>query len=349
MSTASGFTSFGIIRKRMADLYADFALRIKESGSFGTQTTADAPDIFPTDPLVQIMATTSASLHEVWEAVELWYAQLDPNTAEGVYLEYLHGRRLGVSRAVGQGDPEYRTAILNLLGTKTPRTNIEILAAARPDVDCALLLTSTVENPLPNIPAPGNALVVKGADIDFDALAQDIFTHVELGLHQFYGEQTGSVSASPCVTYKFIKARPLFCSVQIKGRPVDACTATDIPSLKAEAALRLSAITNACILGSNISSADVLRALGDLPSMVVQDVKLARRAKLLTACDADNAPLVTIDGVEQPWANDKICGFDAGEVWCAEHSGCLPVLPWEYVAFDTQFIEIIFLADEEVC
>ena len=94
MVTVSGFTTSGIIRKRMADLYSDFALRIKESGVFGTQTTVDAPDLFPADPLVQIMATTAGSLHELWEAVELWFSQLDPRTASGTYLEFLHGSHM---------------------------------------------------------------------------------------------------------------------------------------------------------------------------------------------------------------------------------------------------------------
>lgn len=344
MPTVSGFTTFGIIRKRMADLYADFALRIKQGGVFGTQTTADAPDLFPSDPLVQIMATASASTHELWEAVELFYAQLDPNTASGVYLEYLHGARLGITRDPGQTDAEYRAAIQAALA-RPLRHDLTVVAAARPDISCAVLLTSTADAPIEGVPAPGNMLVVKGCDPDYTALAEDLYNSVELGLHQFYGDVTASYQppGGGCVTYKVQPAQPLFAAVEVHGYYTDSCGGSNADAVRSTVLARLQAEFDTCAVGTLLSTATAMRAIGALSGFIVTDVRLARRARQLWGndCDPTDAPMVTICGVETPWVTSITCGFNAGEVWCPLSSSCMDARPWEYLAFDEQFITVV--------
>lgn len=344
MVTVSGFTTFGIIRKRMADIYSDFALRIKESGVFGTQTTADAPDLFPTDPLVQIMATTSASLHELWEVVELWFAQLDPRTASGTYLEFLHGSRLGIARAGGQTDSEYRAAILSAF-SRPARTDIVTVATARPDIDCAVLLTSSTEAPIEGIPTPGNALVVKGCGVDFQALATDIYTYVDLGVHHLYGEVVAyhQPAVGGCITYNFMEAKAVFAAVEVHGYYTDTCGLSPESDVLAAIYARLRDTYSECGLGIGFNAATASLAIGAITGFVVTDIRIARRAKELwpDGCALDDATHVMLCGVSTPWATSTTCAFDAGETWCAPVDGCLSILPWEHVSFDPQFITVV--------
>lgn len=344
MPTTSGYTTFGIIRKRMADLYADFAQRIKEGGVFGTQTTADAPDIFPTDPLVQIMTVTSASTAELWEAVEKWYQQLNLETAEGVYLEFVHGRRAGILRDIGQTDDSYRAAIRGALASPA-RSTITTVATSLASIECAALVVSSVENPIPDVPAPGNALVIKGCNPDYDELAQALYDSVELGLHQFYGDIVASVRPPDggCVTYRFIKAEPLFIALEIVGYFTTTCGESIVDDIVTASTARLTAAFsgNACALGGNFNSALAATLLSGLPEFVVTEVRVARRARQLFPIDCDfTGVAVDVCGVVTPWATATTCGTGAGEVWCEPVVGCVSLLPWEYVAFDTQFITV---------
>ena len=92
-----------------------------------------------------------------------------------------------------------------------------------------------------------------------------------------------------------------------------------------------------------MSTATAMRAIGALPGFVVTDVRLARRARQLWGndCDPTNAPMVTICGVETPWVTSITCGFNAGEVWCPPSGSCMDARPWEYLAFDEQFITVV--------
>ena len=101
----NGVTLFGVVRKRMDDLLRDFRDRLKvdQNGNpstvFGALTTLDNPDAYPGDGLVQLAAASSASDADLWEAVEFFFAQLDPNQSQGRYLERFHGiPRFGLSR-----------------------------------------------------------------------------------------------------------------------------------------------------------------------------------------------------------------------------------------------------------
>ena len=349
MPTISGFTTFGIIRKRMSDLFSDFAARIKENGVFGTQTTADLPDQFATDPLVQIMATTSASLHEVWEAVELYYAQLDPRSADGIYLENMHGLRLGIARGAGQTVESYRSAILSAIQRPT-RNHITTIASARPDIDCAVLLTTTPDYQIPGIPTPGNVLVVKGCPsgtaetIDYDALAEDIFNSVELGVHQLYGDKTGThaPNASSCITYQFMEAQPLFVAVEVDGYFTSSCGSSELAAQKSAIAVVLKDVYSSCGLGSTVNEFIIRNALTRLSGFVATSIRLARRAPQLwgDGCAPVGAPLVEICGKTIPWVTSKTCGIGAGEIWCAPSTDCVNVNPWEYILVDEQFITV---------
>jgi hypothetical protein len=344
MVTVSGFTTFGIIRKRMADLYADFALRIKETGVFGTQTTADAPDLFPADPLVQIMATTTASLHELWEVTELWYAQLDPRTASGSYLEFLHGQRLGIARASGQTDAEYRAAILAAF-SRPARTDIVTVATARPDIDCAVLLTSTPDAPIDGVPVPGNALVVKGCNVDYDALAADIYAYVDLGVHHLYGEIRAfhAPETGGCVVYRFMEAKAIYVAIEVHGYYTDTCGQDPGTTVVTSVYERLRDTYSECGLGIGFNSATAAIAINEIPGFVVTEIRVARRAKQLWATDCPLTDAVQVTQCETlvPWATAETCGFNAGETWCAPAEGCLDIRPWEHVAFDPQFITVV--------
>lgn len=344
MVLATGFTTFGIVRKRLADIYGDFALRIKESGVFGTQTTVDAPDTFPSDPLVQIMVTTGASIHEVWEAVELWYTQLDPATASGAYLEHLHGSRLGILRAPGQTDTEYRATLLNAL-VRPNRNNLLTVLDARTDVECAALLTSTVDNPIEGIPAPGNAIVVKGCNLDYAAMAGDLYNSVELGLHQFYGDKIGShmPAAGGCVTYRFMEAEPLYVALEVHGYYTEVCGTNGASTVQAAVLAAMQRAFPSCRIGEGLNTATAMTAIGVLSGFVVTGVSMARRARQLwgNGCDPADAPKVTICGTETAWVSSITCGTNPGEVWCPPAPGCLDIKPWEYVALDAQFITVV--------
>lgn len=352
MTLASGFTTFGIIRKRLADIYADFALRIKEGGVFGTQTTADEPDLFATDPLVQIMTTTGASLHEVWEAVELWYSQLDPNTASGAYLEHLHGNRFGIARATGQSDADYRALILAALQRPT-RNNLLTIIEARDDVECAALLASTTAAPIEGIPAPGNAIVVKGCAVDYASIAEQLYNSVELGLHQFYGDIVASYKPANggCVTYRFMEAIPVFAAIEVHGYFTEVCGSNDPDTIRAAVLAALNARLGVCALGGVFSSPLALASIGTLDGFVVTSVRVARRARQLwgSGCDAADAVRVTLCGVETPWATSITCGPGAGEVWCDPAEGCMTLAPWEYLAFDLDFVTLVEDATQGGC
>lgn len=345
MATSSGLTSFGIIRRRMADLYLNFATRIKEGGAFGTQTTVDQPDLFPGDPLVQIASASSASAHELWEAVELFYSQLDPETASGIYLERLHGARIGTARAIGQSDDEYRQIILQTMRQRPSRSDPASIAAARDDVDCARLVLSTIGAAVEGIPAPGAMLVVKGCSVDYQALAADLYNGVELGLHTWYGSVTAGHRpiAGGCVVYNFQPALTMFAAVRVTGYSVDACSTADHASVKAAILSKLRTAFVGCELGSGFNSALALGAIGQIDGFVVTGLTLARRPRQLIAdgCPLDGLTTVMDCGVETPWASSITCGVGAGEVWCDAYQACLALLPWETLAFDEQFITVV--------
>lgn len=344
MATNSGLTSFGIIRRRMADLYREFADRLKEGGAFGPQTTVDEPDKFPGDPLVQIATAATASAHELWEAVEYFYAQLDYKTASGIYLERMHGTRVGVLRGVGETDEDYKQRLSQLIEARPSRSSPEAIAMARPDVECAAIVLSTTANPVEDIPAPGAMLVVKGCDIDYAALAQDLFNGVELGLHTWYGDI--EVGYGPpnggCVQYRFQPAQPVFLAVEIIGYFTDPCMALTPESVIDTALGRLEPSILGCALGSRINAASVVTVIGQIDGFMVTGVRLARRAKQLVVGDCEPDGLISVElcGETIIWATSVVCGPGAGEVWCPGGQQCVDLRPWEYPTFDPRFITL---------
>jgi hypothetical protein len=345
MPTFSGLTTFGIVRRRMSDLYLTFARRIKEGGAFGLVTTVDTPDLYPGDPLVQIAATASASTSEVWEVAEFFYAQLDPASASGLYLERLHGARIGITKAPGQSDDDYRAVIAAALQSRPLRNDIVTLAVAQPDIECAALHLSTVANPIAGIEAPGAMLVVKGCAIDYAALAEQLFQHVELGLHTWHGDVSiGHASANGgCIQYKFQPAQPVYVAMRVKGYLTDACGKGDLSKLPKVINDVLVAVYGSCGLNATASASALRVALANLSGFVVTDLKLATRRKQLwgDGCDTAAATIVTLCGQATPWATSTTCGPSAGEVWCDPNADCIELKPWEYIAFDQQFITVI--------
>lgn len=348
----AGLSTFGVVRKRMADLIIDFALRIKEGGAFGAQTTVDNPDSFPGDPLVAIATTSAASDAELWEAVELWYAQLDPETATGIYLERMHGERVGIARATGQSDADYRAAILAAIRARPTRSDPETVAVQRPDIECARLLVSTLAAPIDGIPAPGAMLIVKGCNIDWQAFAADLYSYVELGAWSLYGSR-GILYTPPsggCIGYQVQEAIPVFAAIDIGIRRKSACGGPDLAMIKAAIVAMLQANFGTCGLGAGLSGTDLIAALGPIADAEITHVRFARRARQLigSGCDTADLPAVTICGVSQPWASAETCGYEAGEVWCDPDAPCLSLRPWEYMAFDAQFVTVSE-ADRGLC
>lgn len=344
MPTSSGLTTFGIIRRRMSDLYVEFANRLREGGAFGTQTTVDAPDTFPSDPLVQIATAASASAHELWEAVELWFTQLDLDTASGVYLERLHGARVGIARPIGMIDDEYRRLIQAAVRTRPTRTDPVSVASGVDGVTCAKLLLSTTAAPIDGIPAPGAMLVINGCAIDYQALAQAMYDNVELGLYNWIGDRTVgySAGAGSCVSYTFQEAQPLFAALDIRVQSTASCGAVDLAAIRTAAVEALTVRYGACSIGGALTRPMVISALSGLPDLIIGDVKMARRARVLTGngCDPAGLPTVTVCGASTVWATSITCGPSAGEVWCEPEGDCLNLQPWEYLAFDPQFVTV---------
>lgn len=341
---STGLSAFGVVRKRMADLIIDFALRIKEGGAFGAQTTVDNPDDFPGDPLVAIATTAAASDAELWEAVELWYAQLDPETATGVYLDRMHGERVGIARASGQSDEDYRAAILAAIRSRPTRSDPATVAIQRPDIECARLIVSTLAAPVDGIPAPGAMLVVKGCNIDWQALAADLYQYVELGAWSLYGSR-GILYTPPtggCIGYYVQDAVPVFAGIDISVRLKAECGGPDLAAVKAYVMQVLQARYGACALGGAISASDVIAAVGPIDGAELLSVRFARRARQLvgSGCDTSALPAVTLCGASVPWVSAETCGYEAGEVWCAPDAPCLSLRPWEYLAFDSQFVTV---------
>lgn len=345
MPITSGLTTFGVVRKLMADLFIDFSQRIKENGSFGATTTLDNPDAYPGDPLVSLAAAASASDHELWEIVEHFYSQLDPTQASGVYLQRFHGDRLGLTQGVTETEENFRTRILNHVRNNISRVSRITVAEADANVSCAEIVRSTTAAPLNGIAAPAAMLVVKGSPADANDFAQSIYDAVDVSVHNWVGDQSGQATTvnGGCLEHRWQEACPVVVDVRVVGYFKDQfCVSTDADTVLATVLERLNAAYASCGFGTNLTSSELVLKIGEVGGFVVSRVDLRRRAKMLwgDGCDMSAAPVVTIDGTNVTWASSQMCGYCAGETWCDDYFSCLALNAWEYPVFDAQFASL---------
>lgn len=336
---SSGLSLFGIVRKRMSELYSDFAERIKAGGAFGPQTVLDQPDIYKGDPLVQLASAASASDSELWEAVEFYYAQFNLETASGVFLDRLHGDRAGVTRALDQSDTDFRAAIRTVLQVLPSRFDPTAIALNQPEVECAAGVVVTGDDG-----CPAYELVIRGCKPDYQALAQALFDSADLGVYSMQGDIPVSVSTpnGGCVTYRFTEAQPIVIGVRVYGTATDGCSSIDDVSALVSAAL--AAFQAGCSFGGQFDAAVLLPILTAIDGFQVTRVEVARRARQLVGinCDLSGLPQIEVCGETAAWATSITCGNAAGEIWCdTDFGGCADLQSFEYPIFDSQFIEVI--------
>lgn len=336
---STGLSNFGIVRKRMSDLYADFAERIKVGGAFGPQTTLDAPDQFAGDPLVQLASAASASTHELWEAVEQYYNQFNIETASGVFLDQLHGFRAGVVRVAGQSDDDYRGAILSAIRDLPSRFDPVAVAVGQPDVECAAGIVSTDANGCRTY-----KLVIRGCKPDYEALAQQLYDFVDLGVYELTGDVLASVQtpAGGCVTYRFEEARPILIAVRVEGIFQDDCS--DNASVRAAINTALTAFSSNCGFGGTFDASTLTLIAASIEGFDLRKVTVARRARQLVpeGCDTSGLLQIELCGDSIAWASSNTCGADRGEVWCDDDfSDCALLEDGEYPIFNEQLIEIV--------
>lgn len=352
-----GLSTFGIVRKRMADLFSDFATRIKENGAFGSQTTLDDPDNYAGDPLVAIASAASASTHELWEAVEFYYNQLDPNSAEGQFLQRLHADRFGIN-GTSMSDEQLRSAVLTAAKTGVAMVTPTSLALADPAAKCAQLVLSKPNAPVPGLPAPGAMLVVNG-NIDYDNLAQQLWERTDIGLYDWYGDTEAQVTTpnGGCITYRFQPACRVYIGVEVFGfTDTTACDDLDPSTVATSVLAALEAAYDGCEFGSRITNNRLRQILEAVDGFTFTGVRVKRIPKYLT-CDINSdeygeIPTVTIDGTPTVWSTDLACGFCAGDLMgCEDEYGlCVQLEPWEFADFELQFIEVTEVdASEEGC
>jgi len=353
----TGGTTFGIVRKRMADLYNDFAARIKADGAFGPLTTVDNPDLYKSDPLVQLAAAASASDAELWEVVEFHFKQFDSQSSSGRYLEAYWGiPRFGLARQIGEDWAVYEAKIKNLIQNGAGRYDPPVSAMSFPGVECAAQVFSTPNNPIEGMAAGTSMIVIKACDpIDYDALAAHLWATTEYGIYDFVGDNTASADtgAGGCVGYNLQPACPIVVDLLVSGYPVGPkCVAAGGVTAETKLAIieQMNAAFSLCQFGTVFRSSEI-SAMLDIDGFITEDVTFRRRAPELIGggCDAPaDAPLVEICGAAAAWVSDVICKFCSGEVWCGNRTDCLRLNPWEYPVFNISFVEIE-LTEPENC
>lgn len=357
MATVSGLTSVGIIRKRMADLYLDFAARIKEGGAFGAVTTVDSPDDYPSDPLVQIAATASVSTAEIWEATEGFYNQLDWRTATGRYLETLHAERLGIVRSPGMTDDALRALVAAKVNGGIPQQGPASLASRMDTVECASFIKSTTANPVAGIPTPGAMLVVKESalPVDYTALAQQIWDETDIGLFEYHGDTEVSLPTANggCVTIAIQPACRVYVGVRIHGFfTASSCVAiTEAQVLQHYRDAIKEHFLGVCRIGGMQIDSDALRqVMPTLAGFVLTGFTFERRPRVLVSvgCEEDGVPLVEINGEIERWESSSVCGYCQGETWCNDWRPCLSLPVWEFPDADIQFMSLVE-QDKVVC
>jgi len=361
----NGVTIFGVVRKRMDDLLRDFRdrLKIDQNGNpstvFGAVTTLDNPDAYPGDGLVQLAAASAASDAELWEAVEFFYAQLDPNQSQGRYLERFHGiPRFGLAwNTATQTQQEYEAQIRQLINSGADRFDVNVIALRQDDVICASQIFSTALNPIEGLPAPSSMLVVRGQNVDYQALAQSIFNGSEFGLYDFLGDQSVQVNTDEnggCVNFRFQEACRIFIDIAVEGYRTNSACDVAITNEQIQDAVisTLKAFYDRCEFGMAVTSSVLRGALGAIEGFTVTDVSVRRRAPQLypLGCDTSTATVVEIDGTAALWAGDtpKGCTFCTAETWCLTRTDCVQLQPWEFPDFDSAFYALV-VTEPETC
>lgn len=344
---SSGFTSAGIVRKRMSEIFTAFASAIKEptdpsdptSSAFPPQTTLDNPDAYPGDPLVAIATAHAASTHEVWESLEGLQNNLDPSTANESYLRLVHAPRFGISTNSNLSTEDLRALIVDRGCSGVPMASASQIALCVPSVECATVVRSTLQNPVDGMPVNTAMLVIKG-EPNWNDLAYALFAGMDFGLFDLVGDVQGVATNSVNdLCYRFQPACRVYAGLGIRARRNAGCGIFDGAFVRQTVAERLAAKYSGCGFGQYLSSSELIAEIGEIEGYVIESIGLQRRAKMLVGknCADTAAPDVVIDDALVSWSTSDLCGYCRGEMWCKTYSDCIALRPWEFVAFDLAF------------
>ena len=346
----TGGTTFGFVRKRMAELLLDFAARLKADGAFGALTTVDNPDLYKSDPLVQLAVASAASDAELHEVVEFYFKQFDPYSSQGRYLESYWGiPRFGIPKQASETWAEYEAKIQDLIRNGAARSDIAVAAMQFPGVQCAAQIISTEAMPVSGMPIDSSMIVIKACDpIDYDALAQHIFENTEFGIYAFTGDQgaVANTGTSGCYAYQIQPACRIFVGLEVDGYYVKQdCLDPAAVDLSLTISDQLKAAFAGCNFGTVFRS-DEIKKLIQIDNFVVTDIRFTRRAPQLVGegCPDGVGKILEVCGAAVEWISSAVCKYCSGEVWCDDSVECLSLQPWEFPDFDLCFTSVNMVA-----
>ncbi len=356
---SSGFTGAGVVRKRMPEIFAEFRDRLKQptdpndpsSAAFGPQITLDNPDQHPGDSLVAIGTAHSASTHELWEALEGLQNNLDASTANERFLRLFHAPRSGISENSTLSKDDLRALILQRECEGVPMASPATVALCDPNVECATVVRSTLQNPVDGMPANTAMIVVKGTP-DWSDLANEMYKRVDFGLFDLVGDIQTSASLSVSdLCYRFQPACRVFVGLEIRVRRLGNCGVLDQALVSQTVVERLKELYSGCGFGQAFTSASLIAEIGPIDGFAIESIGLRRRAPMLVGkgCTQTDAPDVVINDILTNWSSSQICGYCQGEFWCLEFLDCLKLKPWEFADFDLAFTQTSEITGPTAC
>lgn len=184
-----GVVPTGFSRKPLAVILAEI-----ETGNI----TEFGPDVIQTSqsPLGQINGLVADLVSELWEVAEDVYQSYDPDQAEGARLDMLARIRL-LSRALGEGDDLFRTAITN---ASTSRINLADLSRAIQNVPGVVYRSVTVNETqtLLNNSIPPNTIAIAVIGGEDEALAGAANQYIIPGISTYGANEINVVEDGFC-------------------------------------------------------------------------------------------------------------------------------------------------------
>ena len=338
----------GITVGKQAEIFYDLAEKIRSSGAFGSMTVLDDPDQFAADPFVQMAVALTASDSDCWLALEWLQNQLDPEFADGRFLNEIHLSRYGINNPDLSTD-EARALVRQLRKNGVKPSSPEAAVMRLPSVKFAKTIYSKPRALVPPIASGETMLVVMpkpNMTIPSGAIAQALFENIGDGFYNWVGDVQDTYEyKGHCYPYYYQPAARVVIAVKIYGN-LNECTdaawhtAANALIERANCALQFE-------LGAKIDGQALLQTLGATSGININRIEVQRRPKPLTPteclADAESLTFKDCSGVEttELWASDKVCGYDQGEIWCKDFVDCLNLKPWEYATFHPSFFEFV--------
>lgn len=338
----------GILVEKQAELFYNLALKIRESGAFGSSTVLDVPDQYAADPFVQLAVAVTASDSDCWLALEWLQNQLNPQTASGRFLIEFHLSRYGID-ATGMSEAQAKALLKQLQLNGVKPFSPEIAAMRVPQVAFAKTLYSKHRAEIPPL-APGESMLVvipkTGQTIPSGSIAKELFDYIGDGLWNWVGDVQDTYEyRGNCYSYRYQPADRVIIAMKIYGnlnQCTDAAWHTVANTLidKANCEFQFA-------LGAKVDGQALLQLLGPTPGININRIEVQRRPKPLmgTECLADVEPTTFTDcagvAATEVWASDRVCGYSQGEIWCKDFVDCLILKPWEYPVLHPEFFEFI--------